>query len=159
MQSAFCTHSWCSHIVQEDNILNVSFYPLLRCLLLLCLCLPSGPSLPSNSIFETTFFFLSHSSSVSPPSLHPDHSRSEMDLSAPGSEPSDDAFSLRSRSVPGLNEAVSVINPSRLLPPAVSLHTLITSYLIFRNKFTTDHKSQQKLFECERVWFYSPCSF
>lgn len=34
-----------------------------------------------------------------------DHSRSEMDLSAPPSEQSDDALSLRSRSVPGLNEA------------------------------------------------------
>ncbi|XP_068602284.1 synaptotagmin-like protein 5 [Brachionichthys hirsutus] len=34
-----------------------------------------------------------------------DYSRSEMDLSAPGSEASDDAFSLRSRSVPGFNEA------------------------------------------------------
>ncbi|XP_023193029.1 synaptotagmin-like protein 5 isoform X4 [Xiphophorus maculatus] len=34
-----------------------------------------------------------------------DHSRSEMDLSAPGSDHSDDGLSLRSRSVPGLNEA------------------------------------------------------
>uniref|UniRef100_A0A3Q1BNK8 Synaptotagmin-like protein 5 n=1 Tax=Amphiprion ocellaris TaxID=80972 RepID=A0A3Q1BNK8_AMPOC len=38
----------------------------------------------------------------------PDHSRSEMDLSAPGSDPSDDALSLRSRSVPGLNETSSI---------------------------------------------------
>ncbi|XP_037645789.1 synaptotagmin-like protein 5 isoform X2 [Sebastes umbrosus] len=43
--------------------------------------------------------------SVSRASVSSDHSRSDMDLSAPGSEPSDDAFSLRSRSVPGLNEA------------------------------------------------------
>ncbi|KAM9851375.1 synaptotagmin-like protein 5 [Aulostomus maculatus] len=42
--------------------------------------------------------------SVSRASVSSDHSRSEMDLSAPGSEPSDDSFSLRSRSVPGLNE-------------------------------------------------------
>ncbi|KAI3356343.1 hypothetical protein L3Q82_017571, partial [Scortum barcoo] len=42
--------------------------------------------------------------SVSRASVSSDHSRSEMDLSAPGSELSDDAFSLRSRSVPGLNE-------------------------------------------------------
>ncbi|XP_023271749.1 synaptotagmin-like protein 5 isoform X1 [Seriola lalandi dorsalis] len=42
--------------------------------------------------------------SVSRASVSSDHCRSEMDLSAPGSEPSDDAFSLRSRSVPGLNE-------------------------------------------------------
>uniref|UniRef100_A0A672GU27 Synaptotagmin-like protein 5 n=1 Tax=Salarias fasciatus TaxID=181472 RepID=A0A672GU27_SALFA len=44
--------------------------------------------------------------SVSRASVSSDHSRSEMDLSAPGSEPSDDALSLRSRSVPGLNETV-----------------------------------------------------
>ncbi|XP_040913922.1 synaptotagmin-like protein 5 isoform X3 [Toxotes jaculatrix] len=42
--------------------------------------------------------------SVSRASVSSDHSRSEMDLSAPGSEPSDDTFSLRSCSVPGLNE-------------------------------------------------------
>ncbi|XP_036966697.1 synaptotagmin-like protein 5 isoform X1 [Acanthopagrus latus] len=42
--------------------------------------------------------------SVSRASVSSDHSRSEMDLSAPGSEPSEDALSLRSRSVPGLNE-------------------------------------------------------
>ncbi|KAM4562053.1 synaptotagmin-like protein 5 isoform 2-T2 [Fundulus diaphanus] len=43
--------------------------------------------------------------SVSRASVSSDHSRSEMDLSAPGSELSDDALSLRSRSVPGLNQA------------------------------------------------------
>ncbi|XP_040058241.2 synaptotagmin-like protein 5 isoform X1 [Gasterosteus aculeatus] len=43
--------------------------------------------------------------SVSRASVSSDHSRSEMDLSAAGSDPSEDAFSLRSRSVPGLNEA------------------------------------------------------
>ncbi|XP_026150625.1 synaptotagmin-like protein 5 isoform X1 [Mastacembelus armatus] len=42
--------------------------------------------------------------SVSRASVSSDHSRSEMDLSAPDSEPSDDGLSLRSRSVPGLNE-------------------------------------------------------
>ncbi|XP_070694212.1 synaptotagmin-like protein 5 [Pempheris klunzingeri] len=42
--------------------------------------------------------------SVSRASVSSDHSRSEMDLSAPASEPSDEAISLRSRSVPGLNE-------------------------------------------------------
>ncbi|XP_069389393.1 synaptotagmin-like protein 5 isoform X3 [Paralichthys olivaceus] len=43
--------------------------------------------------------------SVSRASVSSDHSRSEMDLSVPGSEPSsDDALSLRSRSVPGLND-------------------------------------------------------
>uniref|UniRef100_A0A3B3WSZ7 Synaptotagmin-like protein 5 n=1 Tax=Poecilia mexicana TaxID=48701 RepID=A0A3B3WSZ7_9TELE len=47
--------------------------------------------------------------SVSCASVSSDHSRSEMDLSAPGSEHSDDGLSLRSRSVPGLNEAVSAV--------------------------------------------------
>ncbi|XP_053295504.1 synaptotagmin-like protein 5 isoform X2 [Pleuronectes platessa] len=46
--------------------------------------------------------------SVSKASVSSDHSRSEMDLSVPGSEPtSDEALSLRSRSVPGLNEKVN----------------------------------------------------
>uniref|UniRef100_A0A8C4GQY1 Synaptotagmin-like protein 5 n=1 Tax=Dicentrarchus labrax TaxID=13489 RepID=A0A8C4GQY1_DICLA len=55
------------------------------------------------------FFFLLLCIPCLPHSSLPatDHSRSEMDLSAPGSEPSDDALSLRSRSVPGLNETVS----------------------------------------------------
>ncbi|XP_077392560.1 synaptotagmin-like protein 5 isoform X2 [Festucalex cinctus] len=42
--------------------------------------------------------------SVSQASVSSDHSRSELDLSAAGSEHSDDTFSLRSRSVPGLNQ-------------------------------------------------------
>nr|XP_057937467.1 synaptotagmin-like protein 5 isoform X1 [Doryrhamphus excisus] len=42
--------------------------------------------------------------SVSRASVSSDHSRSQMDLSVAGSEAGDDAFSLRSRSVPGLNE-------------------------------------------------------
>uniref|UniRef100_A0A3B3UAC6 Synaptotagmin-like protein 5 n=1 Tax=Poecilia latipinna TaxID=48699 RepID=A0A3B3UAC6_9TELE len=50
--------------------------------------------------------------SVSCASVSSDHSRSEMDLSAPGSEHSDDGLSLRSRSVPGLNEAVSAVASS-----------------------------------------------
>ncbi|KAM6985095.1 synaptotagmin-like protein 5 [Aplochiton taeniatus] len=41
---------------------------------------------------------------VSRASVSSDRSRSEVDLSAPCSEPNDDAFSLRSRSVPGLND-------------------------------------------------------
>ncbi|KAM8858082.1 synaptotagmin-like protein 5 isoform 2-T2 [Synchiropus picturatus] len=42
--------------------------------------------------------------SISRASVSSDHSRSEMDLSGAGSDPSDEALSLRSRSVPGLNE-------------------------------------------------------
>ncbi|XP_029386134.1 synaptotagmin-like protein 5 isoform X3 [Echeneis naucrates] len=42
--------------------------------------------------------------SVSRASVSSDHCRSDMDLSTPGSETSDDVLSLRSRSVPGLNE-------------------------------------------------------
>uniref|UniRef100_A0A671VRM6 Synaptotagmin-like protein 5 n=1 Tax=Sparus aurata TaxID=8175 RepID=A0A671VRM6_SPAAU len=54
--------------------------------------------------------------SVSRASVSSDHSRSEMDLSAPGSEPSDDALSLRSRSVPGLNETVNAVVVLSLIP-------------------------------------------
>ncbi|XP_028993209.1 synaptotagmin-like protein 5 isoform X2 [Betta splendens] len=43
--------------------------------------------------------------SVSRASVSSDHSRSEMDLSASGGDASEDAPSLRSRSVPGLNES------------------------------------------------------
>lgn len=103
----------------------ICFYPLLHCLLLLLsVCLPVPHSLQTASL---KLFFFSHSYSVSPISLSsllaPDHSRSEMDLSAPGSEPSDDAFSLRSRSVPGLNQTVSSINLCLLPPSAACLHT------------------------------------
>uniref|UniRef100_UPI0037E795AF synaptotagmin-like protein 5 n=1 Tax=Semicossyphus pulcher TaxID=241346 RepID=UPI0037E795AF len=43
--------------------------------------------------------------SVSKASVSSDLSRSEMDLSGPGSEPSDDAFSVRRHSIPGLTQA------------------------------------------------------
>lgn len=100
---------------------------------------PSGWSLVSTlsctvCFYSSVFAF----QSLSPFKLHlwnflflsslpaPDHSRSEMDLSAPGSEHSDDALSLRSRSVPGFNETVSSVSFFLLqLDP----HALIT-YLI-----------------------------
>uniref|UniRef100_A0A8C2WS90 Synaptotagmin-like protein 5 n=1 Tax=Cyclopterus lumpus TaxID=8103 RepID=A0A8C2WS90_CYCLU len=63
--------------------------------------------------------------SVSRASVSSDHSRSEMDLSAPGSEPSDDAFSLRSRSVPGLND-VSLLQP--LQPSSSSINSMMSMY-------------------------------
>lgn len=114
------------HDVHTFTKQNHLFLPSLALSASIAQCLPSSPSLPSNSIFETIFFF-SHSYSVSPiflsSLLAPDHSRSEMDLSAPGSEPSDDAFSLRSRSVPGLNQTVSSINLCLLPPSAACLHT------------------------------------
>ncbi|KAM7380409.1 hypothetical protein PAMP_003710 [Pampus punctatissimus] len=62
----------------------------------------------SNSEKKTAAHYRNNSGtpaiSVSRASVSSDHSRSEMDLSAPGSELSEDALSLRSRSVPGLNE-------------------------------------------------------
>lgn len=99
---------------RDNTVMMICFYSVLRYLLLfLGVCLPVCLSLQTASL-----------KLLSPPppllpislSLAPDHSRSEMDLSAPGSEPSDDALSLRSRSVPGLNETVSAINPSPLAP-------------------------------------------
>lgn len=81
-------------------------------------------------LFQTASLkLLLFSSTLTPPCLPlfflpaADHSRSEMDLSAPGSEPSDDALSLRSRSVPGLNETVSCFSLSLPPPSAVFLHT------------------------------------
>uniref|UniRef100_A0A8D3E3C6 Synaptotagmin-like protein 5 n=1 Tax=Scophthalmus maximus TaxID=52904 RepID=A0A8D3E3C6_SCOMX len=69
--------------------------------------------------------------SVSRASVSSDHSRSEMDLSVPGSDPSsDEALSLRSRSVPGLNETVSSISPSLLPASALSPHTVSPWILI-----------------------------
>uniref|UniRef100_A0A3Q3IUX4 Synaptotagmin-like protein 5 n=1 Tax=Monopterus albus TaxID=43700 RepID=A0A3Q3IUX4_MONAL len=62
--------------------------------------------------------------SVSKASVSSDHSRSEMDLSAPDSEPSDDALSLRSRSVPGLNKIVS---GSKLAQPT-SINSMMSIY-------------------------------
>lgn len=60
-------------------------------------------------LFLQAFFpLLIHNLHLSLSSLPPpEFTRSEMDLSAPLSEASDDALSLRSRSVPGFNEAVS----------------------------------------------------
>ena len=49
--------------------------------------------------------------------LWTDHSRSELDLSVPGLEASDDGFSLQSRSIPGLNGSVR--------PPPISLSASI----------------------------------
>lgn len=85
------------------------------------------PSSLSSPVFEYIFFFLFSLQPFSPFPA-PDHSRSEMDLSAPGSEPSDDALSLRSRSVPGLNETVSVTCfPSSGCVPT---HSSLTCFLL-----------------------------
>uniref|UniRef100_A0A8C6U5L1 Synaptotagmin-like protein 5 n=1 Tax=Neogobius melanostomus TaxID=47308 RepID=A0A8C6U5L1_9GOBI len=66
--------------------------------------------------------------SVSRASVSSDHSRSEMDLSAPASEPSEDAFSLRSRSVPGLDDAVSARAPSRTQRLSSSINSMMSMY-------------------------------
>ncbi|KAM4608277.1 synaptotagmin-like protein 5 [Polymixia lowei] len=65
---------------------------------------------------------------VSRASVSSDHSRSEMDLSVPGSETSDDAFSLRSRSVPGLNESeFSDDDGEEDIDALMSAHSKVTS--------------------------------
>uniref|UniRef100_A0A8C2YYF9 Synaptotagmin-like protein 5 n=1 Tax=Cyclopterus lumpus TaxID=8103 RepID=A0A8C2YYF9_CYCLU len=92
-----CAHHHDVHRTWRQSSVS---YRLFYWLLVLCLYLPSGPSLPSNHFV----LFFSHRPASLSCLTAPDHSRSEMDLSAPGSEPSDDAFSLRSRSVPGLND-------------------------------------------------------
>ncbi|KAM3862330.1 synaptotagmin-like protein 5 [Diretmus argenteus] len=65
--------------------------------------------------------------SVSRASVSSDHSRSDMDLSAPGSEPSDDAYSLRSRSVPGLNETFSDEDGEEDIDALMSAHSKANS--------------------------------
>uniref|UniRef100_A0A7N8XD43 Synaptotagmin-like protein 5 n=1 Tax=Mastacembelus armatus TaxID=205130 RepID=A0A7N8XD43_9TELE len=100
--------------VIKETILSSPFLPFLALFVLFhCFCLLLSHFLQTAFLKLLFFFFPPHSSS-SPASLislslitAPDHSRSEMDLSAPDSEPSDDGLSLRSRSVPGLNETVS----------------------------------------------------
>nr|XP_004551387.1 synaptotagmin-like protein 5 isoform X1 [Maylandia zebra] len=69
---------------------------------------PSGPSI-----------------SVSRPSVSSDHSRSECDLLSPGSEPSDSALSVKSRSVPGLNE--TEFSDDEDIDALMSAHSKITS--------------------------------
>uniref|UniRef100_A0A3B4A8M8 Synaptotagmin-like protein 5 n=1 Tax=Periophthalmus magnuspinnatus TaxID=409849 RepID=A0A3B4A8M8_9GOBI len=64
--------------------------------------------------------------SVSRASVSSDHSRSEMDLSAPATEHSEDAFSLRSRSVPGLNETVSTPTPAQA--STSSINSMMSMY-------------------------------
>ncbi|KAK7882464.1 hypothetical protein WMY93_028638 [Mugilogobius chulae] len=63
--------------------------------------------------------------SVSRASVSSDHSRSEMDLSAPASEPSEDSFSLRSRSVPGLNET-EFSDEEEDIDALMSAHSVVT---------------------------------
>lgn len=86
------------------------------------------PSSLSSPVFEYIYIFFPFSLQPFSPFPAPDHSRSEMDLSGPGSEPSDDALSLRSRSVPGLNETVSSIS----LPSSgcVLTHSSPTCFLL-----------------------------
>uniref|UniRef100_A0A671VMY1 Synaptotagmin-like protein 5 n=1 Tax=Sparus aurata TaxID=8175 RepID=A0A671VMY1_SPAAU len=120
--SEFHLYKMFTRCPRDNTVMMICFYSVLRYLLLfLGVCLPVSLSLQTASL-----------KLLPPPppllpislSLAPDHSRSEMDLSAPGSEPSDDALSLRSRSVPGLNETVSAINPS----PLSSINSMMSMY-------------------------------
>lgn len=133
------------------------FYPLLHCMLLfLSVCL----LVHSNSIFETP-------PPISLSSLPaPDHSRSEMDLSVPGSDPSsDEALSLRSRSVPGLNETVSSISPSLLPASALSPHTVSPWILIVASSVWLWNLQRQfeisvhAPFKCTHLMYYNECSY
>lgn len=83
------------------------------------------PSLHSNTL---SFCFPPFSISLIPAS---DHSRSEMDLSAPGSEQCGDALNLRSRSVPGLNETVSFLLPALIF----DLSSKFSTYPDHKNTF------------------------
>uniref|UniRef100_A0A8C5ACE9 Synaptotagmin like 5 n=1 Tax=Gadus morhua TaxID=8049 RepID=A0A8C5ACE9_GADMO len=69
--------------------------------------------------------------------LWTDHSRSELDLSVPGLEASDDGFSLQSRSIPGLNGSLQrllssvVSNSSSSCPYACVVLTPTRLHVIF----------------------------
>uniref|UniRef100_A0AAQ4PMU1 Synaptotagmin-like protein 5 n=1 Tax=Gasterosteus aculeatus aculeatus TaxID=481459 RepID=A0AAQ4PMU1_GASAC len=107
---------------------QTGYFPLSSstvCLYCFSIC-PPGPSVPF-SVPKSFVSCLSHPPASLSTLPAPDHSRSEMDLSAAGSDPSEDAFSLRSRSVPGLNEAVSRLAAFLLHPSAVTLHTDLSS--------------------------------
>uniref|UniRef100_A0A665VAV8 Synaptotagmin-like protein 5 n=1 Tax=Echeneis naucrates TaxID=173247 RepID=A0A665VAV8_ECHNA len=80
----------------------------------------------------------------SPPSESPqwctsncNHCRSDMDLSTPGSETSDDVLSLRSRSVPGLNETVSSPFISPVPTCNAFLSHLISSPLLLQSSINS----------------------
>ncbi|XP_074515121.1 synaptotagmin-like protein 5 isoform X3 [Sebastes fasciatus] len=85
--------------------------------------------------------------SVSRASVSSDHSRSDMDLSAPGSEPSDDAFSLRSRSVPGLNEAeFSDEDAEEDIDALMSLHSKTASRRLSNAQSTSSINSMMSMY-------------
>ncbi|XP_059198877.1 synaptotagmin-like protein 5 isoform X2 [Centropristis striata] len=85
--------------------------------------------------------------SVSRASVSSDHSRSEMDLSATGSEPNDDAFSLRSRSVPGLNEAeFSDEDAEEDIDALMSAHGKITGRRLSNAQSTSSINSMMSMY-------------
>lgn len=83
--------------------------------------------------------------SVSRASVSSDHSRSEMDLSAPASEPSEDAFSLRSRSVPGLNEA-EFSDEEEDIDALMSAHSMATGQRLSNTVSTSSINSMMSMY-------------
>lgn len=85
--------------------------------------------------------------SVSQASVSSDHSRSEMDLTAPASEPSEDAFSLRSRSVPGLNETEFSDNDAEEdIDALMSAHSMITGQRFSNTVSTSSINSMMSMY-------------
>lgn len=83
--------------------------------------------------------------SVSRASVSSDHSRSEMDLSAPASEPSEDAFSLRSRSVPGLNDA-EFSDEEEDIDALMSAHSMATGQRLSTTVSTSSINSMMSMY-------------
>ncbi|KAK2839941.1 hypothetical protein Q5P01_013681 [Channa striata] len=83
--------------------------------------------------------------SVSKASVSSDHSRSEMDLSAPGSEPSDDGLNLRSRSVPGLNET-EFSDDEEDIDALMSAHSKITGRRLSNAVSTSSINSMMSMY-------------
>lgn len=83
--------------------------------------------------------------SVSRASVSSDHGRSEMDLSAQASDPSEDAFSLRSRSVPGLNET-EFSDEEEDIDTLMSAHSMTTGQLLSNTVSTSSINSMMSMY-------------
>ncbi|XP_030614851.1 synaptotagmin-like protein 5 isoform X2 [Archocentrus centrarchus] len=81
---------------------------------------------------------------VSKPSVSSDHSRSECDLLSPGSEPNDNTLSVRSRSVPGLDE--TEFSDEEDIDALMSAHSKITGRRLSNAMSTSSINSTMSMY-------------
>lgn len=81
---------------------------------------------------------------VSRPSVSSDHSRSECDLLSPSSEPNDNALSVRSRSVPGLDE--TEFSDEEDIDALMSAHSKITGRRLSNAMSTSSINSTMSMY-------------